>query len=288
MRLNLKNIVDRHKNVPCVVTLHGPSLNLHKEQIVKAHDDNKVIRLSVNNWWDYFQTKPDYWILSTTEFTIGNHIDFLNSNNLTTFYSDDGDFTDKQFIEQNANFDWLAYDQRHWQGKDCIEILTEFRQHYRDNKNFKFKKFGNNEIMWHPPRCYHDSGHSSKDRRCCDMNFDKRVPIQEFLQNLTKTEQHYSTGDSIAVHAIAFAIIMGCNPIFVSGMDLDYRKGYANDSFNSGAERYATEAGAFTPLRQNFKNDLDILNSSAMNRGIEIINLCPDPWYDSLKIGKFL
>ena len=40
-----------------------------------------------------------------------------------------------------------------------------------------------------------------------------RLTIQEYLQEISGCDQHYSTGDTVAFHAIAFAIIMGCNPI---------------------------------------------------------------------------
>jgi len=287
MRLKFTDIVDKHKNQACVVACHGPSLNLHKEKIIELQNKNKIIRFSMNNWWDYFDEKPDYWILSNTNYPIKKYMNFLNENKLTVFYSDDGDFTDKKYIERHSNFDWLDYDQRHWEGRDCIEILTEFKNHYKKHKNFKFTRFGNNEIMWHPPRCFHDAGHSSKDRNCCDMNNPSRTTIQEFLQNITNTHQHYSTGDSVALHAISFAIIMGCNPIYVSGMDLNYTKGYANDSIKP-AGIGGTGPSAFTPLRENFKNDLQILNKSAESRGIKILNLCPDPWYDCFKCSELV
>jgi hypothetical protein len=111
MKLELKDITDIHKNIPAVITAHGPSLNLCKDKITEAHKNKKVLRFSVNNWWDYFQTVPDYWILSSTEFTIERLFSIINTHNITTFYSDDGDFTPKDFIEKNIKADWLVYDQ---------------------------------------------------------------------------------------------------------------------------------------------------------------------------------
>lgn len=287
MKLNFENILDKHKNIPCVIGAHGPSLKIYKEKIQDLQKQKKIIRFSVNNWWNYFDIKPDYWVLSNTDYTIEKYMNFLNENNLTVLFSDDGDFTDKKFIEENAKFDWLVYDQRHWEAKDCIDILKEFDEFYQKNNNFNFTRFGNNEVMWHPPRCYHNSGHSRNDRRCCDMNIPKRVPLQEYLQNLTETKQHYSTGDSVSIHAIAFAIIMGCNPIYISGMELDYSKGYANPNFLTNAN-HIHGSSAFTPVRENFFNDLNILNESAKSRNIEIINLTKDPWYNSFKLGNFI
>jgi hypothetical protein len=38
---------------------------------------------------------------------------------------------------------------------------------------------------------------------------------------------HYSSGSSIALHMIALALLMDCNPIYVTGVKLDYRVRYA-------------------------------------------------------------
>lgn len=286
MKLELKDITDIHKNIPAVVTAHGPSLNLCKDKIMEAHKNKKVLRLSVNNWWDYFQTVPDYWILSSTEFTIERLFSIINTHNITTFYSDDGDFTPKDFIEKNIKTDWLVYDQRHWQGKRCLEILKDFKTHFDKNKNFDFMKFGNNKAMWQPPRHKGHFGHCITNTKCCDENVPPRKTLQEYLRDISDCEQHYSTGDSVTVHALAFAIIMGCNPIYVSGLDLDYNKGYANEEKEDWKHK-ANSVNAFTPVRDNFLNDLNVLNKSAELRGLEIINLNPEAWYDSFKVGEF-
>ena len=279
MKLEIKDIIDKHKNTPCVISSHGPSLNLFKEQIKELQHQEKIVRFSVNNWWDYFDTPPDYWILSTTVFTIKRMMDILNKTNTTVFYSDDGDFTSKKFIEQNLKPDWLVYDQRHWEGKNCIEILKSFKGHYEEHKNFHFNRYGNNEIMWHPPRCFTNSGHAL-DGRCCEENVPPRKTIQEELQELSGFEQHYSTGDTVSFHAISFAILMGCNPIYISGMDLDYNKGYANPDRTDWKSK-AAGPNDWSPVRKNLENDMHVLNESAKRRGIDIISLTPDAWYNS-------
>ena len=48
------------------------------------------------------------------------------------------------------------------------------------------------------------------------LNKNKITPtIQEALQKAGKHISHYSTADTVAFHAIAFAILMGCNPIYL-------------------------------------------------------------------------
>jgi len=286
MRLDYKDILDRHKNVPCVIAGHGPSLNNDKEKIINAHKNKNIIRFSVNNWWDYFEDKPDYWILSNAEFAIKNYLNFLNINKLPVFFSDDGDFTDKKLIEENANFEWLAYDQRHWKGKDCLQILRDFKEYYVKNKNFDFKDYGNNSSMWQPPRHLGNFGFAT-DGKCCSMNIPPRITIQEYLMNIANFNEHYSTGDTVSFHAIAFAIIMGCNPIYVSGMDLDYSKGYADKTKTDWMYK-DLGPNSWTPIRANLENDIKVLNESAKNRGISIINLNKESWYNTLEFGEFL
>ena len=67
MKIEIKDILDKHKNTPCAITAHGPSLNLSKQKIVNLQQSKQLLRFSVNNWWDYFTTAPDYWILSSSE-----------------------------------------------------------------------------------------------------------------------------------------------------------------------------------------------------------------------------
>ena len=286
MQLVLKDIIDKHRDSACFIACHGPSLNKHKKELVSARQRGDILRFSVNNWWDYFESPPDYWVLSSSEhaFTIRKVLPILKKTKVPIFYSDDGDFTPKSFIRDNLESDWLVYDQRHWEGKKCIEILSDFKKHYEENNNFNFTKYGNNEIMWHPPRCYSKSGHSL-DGRCCKQNTPPRMPVQEELQRLTKTKQHYSTGDTVALHTIAFAILMGCNPIYVTGMDLDYSKGYANPDKTDWKSK-AEGPNAWAPIHKNLQNDIKILNESAKNRGIDIINLNKESWYKEFKIGE--
>lgn len=286
MKIELSDILDRHKEQPCAISGHGPSLSSSKARITELQNKKELLRFSVNNWWDYFDTAPNYWILSSSEHAFPMRILFeiVSKAGCPIFYSDDGDFTSKELIDKQIKGEWLVYDQRHWEGKNCIEILKEFKRHYEENKNFHFTRFGNNEVMWHPPRCYTNSGHAL-DGRCCAQNQPARTTLQEYLRDLSGVEQHYSTGDTVSMHAIAFAIIMGCNPIYVTGLDLDYNKGYANPDKEDWKSK-AQGPNAWTPIRENLQSDILILNESAKSRGIEIIDLTEDPWYDGFKTGN--
>lgn len=284
MKIDFDDIIDRHVDVPAVITLHGPSLNKHKHKISSLQKSNKIIRFSINNWYDYFTIPPDYWILSSAEdaFPVRKLLGIASEQNIPIFYSDEADFTDKQTIDKFLKkTEWLAYDQRHWQGKSCLQILKQFKQHHEKHKNYNFKTFGNNAIMWEPPRCYSMSGHSLKGD-CCAQNNPPRITIQEKLQKKSGFHSHYSTGDSVALHAIAFAILMKCNPIYISGLDLDYNVGYAEKEKDDWMAK-AQSPNAWHPVRKNLENDLSILDGSARKRGIDILTLNEQAWYNSFR-----
>jgi hypothetical protein len=285
MKLEFKNIINKHKNTPAIITVHGPTLKHHKEKLLQRQVDDNWIRFSVNNWYKVFDIPPDYWVLSTTFYTIEKMMGVINKNNTTVLYSDDGDFTPKDYIERNIKSDWLVYDQRHWEGKTCLEILKSFKNHVDENKNFNFYRYGNNRSMWQPPRQKGNFGHCLINDKCCKQNVPSRKTIQEQLQEFSGFDQHYSTGDTIAIHAIAFAILMGCNPIYISGLDLDYEKGHAAlGTVEPGA--LAEGKHSWNDCFTNLKNDLEVLNDSAKKIGTKIINLHPDPWYGVFEKGE--
>ena len=60
MKLEYKDIIDKHKGTPCIVALHGPSLSPHIDKIQELQKQSKAIRISVNEWFDFFEEKPDY------------------------------------------------------------------------------------------------------------------------------------------------------------------------------------------------------------------------------------
>jgi hypothetical protein len=102
----------------------------------------------------------------------------------------------------------------------------------------------------------------------CGKYFTGEKTIQEEVQKYTGHHEHYSTGDTVAVHMIAIAILMGCNPIKIYGVDMDYTKGYAK---NDGIlDKEIPENDIFAPLKSNVSNDIRILTESAKNIGVDI------------------
>lgn len=287
-KLKFQDILDKHKNTPCVVACHGPSLDSHKQKIENLQKEGKLLRLSTNNWYDFFSHQPDYWVLSNTEFTIKSNIDKINQYKIPLFYASSADLTSDDFINKNLLCDYLPYDQRHFKGLTCLEIVKLFKSHYENKKDLNFKEFGNNSTMWQHPRYLDGAGFSGILRRgatshgrCCEKIMKGDSTVQEYVKEISQSEQHCSTADTVAIEMLLFAIIMGCSPIYISGMDLDYSKGYSGG-------KIAPVNDDWQRLQTNLLNDLKIISESANNRGIKIINLNKSNWYKIFENGDLV
>jgi hypothetical protein len=311
MKLNFADLINKHAGMPCVVALHGPSLDPHREKIEDLQQNEGYLRLSVNQWYDFFKEKPDYWVVSNTEYTIYNSIlpnffwdqynrfekNVFNRYNVPLLYNDTADLTDAVFVDEQLKCDYLSYDTKHFQQTNCVDILKSFKEHYLENKNFDFKQFGNNTMMWQPlttegtncdPAWATFAGAWSRNRKCCHKLNPNRRTIQEELQLLSGYEQHMGPGVSVGFFALSFAILMGCNPIYVAGMNLDYTEGYAAPAATNYKHRINRGAIGHWKVIYNetIRDDLRILKESAALLGIDIINLNKNSWFDTLPLGE--
>ena len=308
MKLTYEDLVDKHKNKPCVVALHGPSISPYIEKIEKLQAKNEILRISTNEWFDFFKVKPDYWVVSNGEFNIKDSIlntgvwdarkyprDVFNKYEIPLLYNKTADLVDLEFVEKNLKCDYFPYDTRHFKGHTCREILQNFRKHHAENNNFDFDAYGNNTQMWQPPDVKEVNEHCaqvhgvfaagwSRNNKCCN-NLDTSLTVQEFLQNISGHSQHFGVGQTVGMFCIAFAIIMGCDPIYVAGLDLDYSLGYAKGK----SVKYGVNLGNLGHWKHVFRDtlidDMRILRESAELTGSRIINLNHNAWYDSFEQG---
>ena len=308
MEITYDDISGKHKDIPCVVSLHGPSLNTHRDKIESLQKEKKLIRFSVNEWYDFFNEKPDYWVVSNGEFTIdasinGSHIwaqreyphDVFNKYDIPLLYNSTADITSENIIDKHLKCDRLAYDTRHFRGDSCIEILKNFKNHYEENKNLDFKYYGKNSKMWQAPNVsgFDDWMKNLHGRigagwnlqgKCC-KNI-KSPTLQEKLQQVSGHEQHAGTGQTVGLNAIIFAILMGCNPIYVSGLDLDCTAGFA-DGANTKALHNSGHMGHWKIIFRDFiLDDMRIIDESAKRLGVKIINLNRESWHDIFSKGE--
>jgi len=307
MKLTYSNIINKHKGKPCAVALHGPSLDTHKEKIQELQKNKELLRFSVNEWYDYFIEKPDYWVVSNGEFTIDASIkgspiwdsreyphDVFNKYNIPLLYNTVADLTDEDLIKQKLKCDYFPYDSRHFKGRTCREILKSLKEHYEKYQNLDFKYYGNNSKMWAPPNVKGLSAWMQQlhgrvgggwhlHNKCCTRAGE--TTLQEKLQELSGHPQHMSTGHTVGMFAIAFAALMGCNPIYVTGLDLDCSVGYAKNT-NIPAQFNAGHTGHWKIIFRDFLlDDMRILNESAKLLGTEIINLNKESWHNEFFKG---
>lgn len=187
---------------------------------------NKIVLISCNDIDLNTNLNPDYWVFANSVQTFPSMLSrFKKYKDTIIVHSDSVDSTPREWIEKN---------------------LINLKYVGYDQRHFN-----NSKCNDCPNGC---------------VNFiEGRLTIQEELQNFTNYNKRYSSGDTVAVHMLALSILLGCKKIYITGVDLDYTKGYYNSSMING--------DSFNPYLQNILNDLKIVNSSAKNIGLEIINL---------------
>ena len=63
-------------------------------------------------------------------------------------------------------------------------------------------------------------------------------------------DSHYSTGSTVAIHALALAIILGCKTIYISGVDIPIQaKSYTYANQKSVLEALKNERGKYIPSK---------------------------------------
>ena len=97
------------------------------------------------------------------------------------FYSGKRQYNLAEPNQENINADYFGYDQKHFKGHTCVQILSNFSLHYLKNEYSNFKYYGNNDIMWHPPRFLDGAGFSRAATDCFRIQ-DKEIIAKEMNQ----------------------------------------------------------------------------------------------------------
>lgn len=237
----IKDIINIHKNVPAVIDCFGPSGNKYRSKIYEMQNQNKAIRFSCNDWFKHFPnaSPPDYWVFASTVDTLTKYTNQINQYRIPILYAYSLDFT--------ANIDRL----------NCKFVVGYDQRHHGEKPNGEWC-------------CYNG----------CENRMKKgRLSIQEELREYSGYETLYGSGDTVAVHMIAFAILMGCNPIYINGVDLNYSKGYANPNMKVPNDNLWQDCA--DRQIEYFNN----LNESAKKVGIQILNLYHNAWYGVFENG---
>ena len=183
----------------------------------------------------------------------------------------------------------MPFDAKHFKQHRCVDILKNAKKYYEENGDLNFSYYGNNVQLWAKPNVggfpiwkqrLHGriGGGWDLSGKCCKFIDD--ITIQEKLQQHTGHNQHMGTGQTVGLTVIAFAILMGCNPIYITGLDLDCSAGYADGKKTLGGYN----EGHFDHWKVIYKDflldDMRILSESASNVGIKIINLNKNSWHN--------
>ena len=240
MKLEMKDIINLHKDKTAIVVANGPSTKPYLPYLKKiSKQKDKYVVLVCDEIYEMMENvslnllddiNPDIWVISSTVLTVAaRHKSFnlLKKNNGKLFYANSADLTAN--VSNLLEIDFLPYDQRHFDNKPCPI----------------------------PP-----------ELGCCKFCEDlipSRITVQEELQKYTGFNKHYSTASTVALHMVSFAILMGCKKVFISGVDLNYSLGYF--------DRKTENPDTFKLWLGEILIDFKIINDSAKLIGVEIINL---------------
>jgi hypothetical protein len=253
MKLDIPSIINKHSNKSALICGLGPSLQLYQDKLEHIKKENVIF--ACGEFYRFYKVIPDYWVQANNVTTVCNHINLIkNWIGCTIIYADTVELTDKKWIDENLKNDYIPYDQRHFNGMTCNELI---------NSPLKNK------------------GGYTYNGRCCNHIIKGRLTVQEELQKISNYHKFYSTGSTVALHAVAFAVIMGCNPIYITGVDLDYNLGYAKNDSNL-QHGPVGELNNYTV--ENVK-DFEIINESAKKLNIKIYNLNPNSSFNVFEKG---
>lgn len=239
MRRDFSSIINSHTGKTGFVCGMGPSLGgyLNKFSLLSKNKKKNTF-ICCNDFDLVTEILADFWMVASSVITIPKMYDRFNNHKKTTLvYADSVDTTEAEIVEQLLTVDYIPYDQRHFRGLRCPELLSHS---YLTNL-----------------------GGYDPEMKCCS-NF-RQETIQECLKRITEYDKHYGTGETVALHMLALAIILGLNPIYIVGVELDYSKGYVDNKI--------TNNDTFEHWMPNLMRDFSIINESAQKIGVNIINL---------------
>ena len=275
---NFDFFYNKEKKRKCLILGGSPSIN----EIDYKNFDGIIISMGDIPIRIQDECNVDYWINANSEFPIPD-IDYKTINkfkNTTLLFAHSVLRTlDYVSIKKNIEISWFEYDQRHFGGISC-----------------------NNQI---DSRFY-----LNEKQECC--NHIGQTTIQEFLQEKYTTIDHYSTGSTVAIHALSLAIILGCKTIYIGGVELPIdEKDYKYFGANSLADIFKDETGGvkinklkikkFFARVFNFKiksvfysdipsilNDFKYLNNLCIKEDIKLFNLCNNSSLNKIPNFKYL
>lgn len=261
--------VNREKGKPCLVAGNAPTIRNF------PFEDFKGVYILCGSAPQTLEKAIPfyYWVNANSVFPIPKkHKNEINAIGDSIFIFADSvaysgeNIYDHNFLEKNLNVRWFAYDQRHFNHKKCQPLLD-----------------------------------------CCKLVdlYPRRITLQEFIQQHFGMDSHYSSGSTVAIHSLAFAILMGCSPIYLQGIELPlYAKDYYHSNklsiynlreFYNSRMAHLREWINGKPVLSPFSTDIpqiladfEYLVNLCHKIGIEIYNLSPTSTVNQIKDLPYL
>lgn len=168
---------------------------------------------------------PDYWVWANSQHTIETINQVINEFPSTTVVHADSVDT--------TPYDWIK-------------------------NNFTGNYIGYDQRHFNNSRCP-DCPNS------CANFIEGRKTIQEILKDYTQFDKRYGPGETVSIHMLSLAVILGCKKIYMFGCDLDYSLGYVDNQ--------TTNNDSFDPYIEYIKYDFKVIYESASKIGTEIYNM---------------
>jgi len=105
MKLEFKNVLNRHKGRPALILAHGPSLDKIRHYINRRRD---WILIGCNRWHMFYDVPPHYWVTATPGYsTVERQIDKINQykDKTTLVYADSVDLVDRDWVASAVKAD---------------------------------------------------------------------------------------------------------------------------------------------------------------------------------------
>lgn len=218
MLFEVNSLINRYPNSNVVVVGSSPSM-----ETVKNHTEEIGMWLGDAHRRTTFKTTTSFYVRANSEYPDLNnplHVEELLHNNFEYLLAETvmeseipvRELASNKLIDGNV----YLFDQRHFEGKPCEPLLN-----------------------------------------CCNVLNEKPkneepTTLQELLARNSGRSHHYSTADTVALHAFAIGILIGAKRINLSGIDLPfYRKDYIYSALVGTGKRNLQ--AQFLELMRNFK-----------------------------------
>ena len=254
---DFESFIDREKGRPCLVAGNAPSL------MNFPFAEFRGVKILTGSGPQILKgrARPDYWVNANHMFPVPQkHLRLINSFRDCVFiFSDSAAYWfqnvyDHDFLEKHIRVPWFAFDERHFNHQKCTP---------------------------------------KKD--CCRLVdlYPDRLTLQEFVERHFGVEPVYRGVGTAVLHSLSFAILMGCSPIYLQGIELPlYSKQYLYPrmfccreniymglrALKAQAQEWLTGKPKVSDFYHGIKDTLasfERLTNLCHNAGREIFNLSP-------------